>query len=259
MAELTWECLIISLVLLFGINIGLAIGLTEFHKKKAAAISILYGLVSLILSILANFLNNSLYNFINYYIPGILGFIGIVILLSGIYTIKNWKHTKKEFDSIQSAAMLSSSICYFVGFTAAAILLSKEITISFTEFNLIMAIVIILTIMGLYLFSKILRHAETYYPVLLGNFMILNGFYFLISAAFIQNIAKLSSLQTSALTINSDLESLIFLIMAIVGIFLFGAYLKQEGIMHLDDIYQRINLKFNKAKKIETSQKRTSD
>lgn len=254
MAELTWECLIISMVLLFGINIGLAIGLTELHKKKAAAISISYGLVLLILSMLANFLNGSLYSVINYCIPAILGIIGIVILLSGIYTIKKWKSTEEEYDSIKSAAMLSSSICYFAGFTSAAVLLSREITSSFTQFNLIMAVSVILAIMGFYLFSKILRHAEMPYHALLGNFMILNGFYFLISAAFIPNLANLASLQTSPLTINSDLSSLIFMIMAFTGVFLLGSYLKGENITSLKDIYGKLNLSaFNRTKKTKQS------
>ena len=117
-----------------------------------------------------------------------------------------------------------------------------------------MGIALILAIMGLYSFSKILRHAEMPYPVLLGNFMILNGFYFLISAALIPNIAELSSVQTSALSINSDISSLIFLIMGLIGIFLIGAYLKGEGITSTEDILQRIKLTaFNKTKKAKQS------
>ena len=254
MAELVWECLIISLVLLFGVNIGLSMGLTEIRKKEALAFSISYGLVTLIISILANFLNSTLYSTINYCIFAVLGIIGVITLLSGIYTIKKWKETKKELYSLKSAAMLSSSACYFAGFMSAAVLLSKEITTSFLEFNLFMSIALILAIMGFYLFSKILRHAEMPYPVLLGNFMILNGFYFLISAALIPNIAELSSVQTSALSINSDISSLIFLIMGLVGIFLIGAYLKGEGITSTEDILQRIKLTaFDKTKKTKQS------
>lgn len=253
MAEIIWECLIVSIVLLFGINIGLAIGLTEIHKKEALAFSISYGLILLIMSILANFLNTILYSVITYYISAILGIIGVITLLSGIYTIKR-RETKEEHDSFSSAAVRCSSICYFAGFISTAVLLSKEITISFLEFNVFMAIVVILAITGFYSFSKILRHAEMPYPVLLGNFMILNGFYFLISAAFIPNIAGLSSLQTNALSINSDLSSLIFLIMAFVGVILLGAYLKGEEITSLEGIYQKINLStFNKTKKTKQS------
>ena len=250
MAELVWEGLIISMVLLFGINIGLAVGLTELHKKKALAISVSCGLILLILSIIANLVNSVFYAVIGSYISIILGVIGAVILLSGIYTIDKWKKSKEEYYSFSSAAMVSSSICCFVGFASVAVLLSKEIKISFLEFSAFMAIAMVVMVMFFYLFSKILRNAETPYPVLLGNFMILNGFCFLISAVFVPNIKKLASVQTSSVSINSSVSSLIFMAMAGMGVFLIGVYLKEEGITSLGDIHKRIHLsKSNKTKK----------
>ena len=248
MAELIWECVTVSLILLFGINIGLTIGLTEIRKKEALALSVSYGLILLILSTIANFYIPS--TVVNNYIPEVLGIIGIVIILSGIYTINKWKKSKEKYDSFLSAATLSSSICCFAGFTCVFTVLSKSLASPFLESSALMAVALILLIFIFYLFSKILRNAESPYPVLLGNFMVLNGFYFLISAAFIPNIAKLSSLQTSALTISSDLSSLIFLIMGCVGVFLLGAYLRGEGITKLDDITQKLNLpKVNRTRK----------
>jgi predicted transporter len=249
MAELIWECLIISIVLLFGINIGLAKGLTKLPKRTALTISISYGVIILILSTIANFYISSAH-VVNDYIPEVLGIIGIIIILSGLYTIDKWKKSKGEYDSFSSTATLSSSICCFVGFTFVFTLLSKSGISSFLEISAFMALALILLIFIFYLFSKFLRNAESPYPILLGNFMILNGFYFLISAAFIPNITKLSSLQTSALSISSDLSSLIFLITGCIGVFLLGAYLKGEGITKLDDITQKLNLpKFNKTRK----------
>ena len=248
MAELIWECVTVSLVLLFGINIGLAIGLTEIRKKEALALSVSYGLILLILSTIANFYVSS--SVVTDYIPLILGIIGIVIILSGIYTIYKWKKSKEKYSSFLSAAVLSSSICCFAGFTCVFTVLSKSLTSPLLEINAIMAVALILLIFIFYLFSKFLRNAETPYPVLLGNFMVLNGFYFLIMAAFIPNIVKLSSLQTSALTVNSDLSSLIFLITGFLGVFLLGAYLEGEGIIKIGDITHKLNLtKSNKSRK----------
>ncbi|MCE7699337.1 MAG: DUF2162 family putative transporter, partial [Methanobacterium paludis] len=201
MAELVWECLIISIVLLFGVNIGLAMGLTRINKKKALVISVSCGLILLILSIIANLVNSLLYTIIGSYISIILGVIGAVILLSGVYTIDKWKRTKEEYYPFLSVAMVSSSICCFAGFASAAVLLSNEMKGSFLEFGVVMVLAIVLVVMGIYLFSKILRNAENPYPVLLGNFMILNGFCFFVGAAFIPNIKKLASLNTSPVSI----------------------------------------------------------
>jgi predicted transporter len=250
MAELVWETLSISITLLFGINVGLAMGLIETYKKEALIISIFYGLVLMILSMAANLSNKLLYGFIDSYISLILGIVGAITLLGGIYTVDKWRKTKSEYYPFSSVAMVSSSICCFVGFVSVAVLLSKEIKISFLEFSALMAITMVVMVMFFYLFSKILRNAENPYPVLLGNFMILNGFCFLISAAFVPNIKKLASVQTTPVSINSSVSSLIFMAMAAMGVFLIGVYLKEEGITSLGDIHKRIHLlKSNKTKK----------
>jgi predicted transporter len=128
------------------------------------------------------------------------------------------------------------------------VLLSREITSSFLGFSLIIAIVLGVSLIISYLFSKILRNAESPYSVLLGNFMILNGFYCLICAFFIPNIGTLELTQMNPLSIDSSFY-MIFLIMAAFGVFLVGVYLRQEGITSLKDLYQRKSA--SKSDKIE--------
>lgn len=131
-------------------------------------------------------------------------------------------------------------------------LLSREITISFLGFSAIMALGMIVLVTIFYLFSKILRNAERPYPVLFGNFMILNGLYFLMCAFFIPNIKKLSSVQGGVLSISSSISTMIFMIMACIGVILVGVYLKEENIRSLEDIYQKIRLlRADKTKKLK--------
>ena len=228
MAELIWECIIISIVLLFGINIGLALGLSKLSKKKILTTSISYGLILFIISTIANFYSTVLYNVFNGYIPAILGLIGLITILNGIYTIKKWKKNKEEYYSFSSLTTISSSICFFIGLTSVVILLSKSVEVSFIEISGIMALTTILLIMIFYSFANFLRNAERPYPIVLSNFMILNGFYFLIIALFIPSIETLSPVQTSPLSIDST-SSLIFLAMAGLGIFLIGVYSTKEN------------------------------
>lgn len=248
MAELLWESLIISITLLFGINIGLALGLTNMYKKEALTVSILYGLIVLILGMTANLLKDLLYGVLDPYISVILGIIGLLTLLGGIYTVDKWNKTKQDYYPFASTAIITSSICYFLGFVSLAVLLSREITISFLGFSLIIAIVLGVSLIISYLFSKILRNAESPYSVLLGNFMILNGFYCLICAFFVPNIGTLELTQMNPISIDSSFY-MIFLIMAAFGVFLVGVYLRQEGITSLKDLYQRKSA--SKSDKIE--------
>lgn len=228
MADLIWEGLSISIILLFGINIGLALGLTKLSKKKIITTSISYGLIIFLMITIANFYSTNLYNVFNEYIPAILGIIGLITILSGIYTIKKWKKNKLEYYTFSELAILSSSICFFIGLISVVILLSKSIEAFFIEISGIMTLTIILLIMIFYSFANFLRNAERPYPVVLANFMILNGFYFLITALFLPGIENLTLVQTSALSIDST-SSLVFLIMAGVGIFLVGVYSAKEN------------------------------
>lgn len=249
MAGLLWKCITISIILLFGINIGLSIGLSKVYRNKVLIISIFYGAAILILSIIAHFYNNVLFNVFNVYISQILGIIGILTILSGIYTINNWRKNKKGYDSVLQAATLSSSICCFAGFISTAVLLNKVTDSYFLEIGALMALAMVVMVVIFYYFSTFLKNAETPYPVLLGNFMVLNGFYFAVAGLFIPNIDTLSSMQMDPLSINST-SSMIFLVMTGLGVFLLGVYLKTENITSLKDIYQRkASINSNKTKK----------
>ena len=228
MAELIWECLSISIILLFGINIGLALGLTKLSKKNILITSISYGLIIFIIISIANFYSTTLYDVFNEYIPVVLGIIGLTTILSGIYTIKKWKKNKEEYYSFSSLATFSSSVCFFIGLTSIVILLSKSVDVSFIEISGIMALTTILLIIIFYSFANFLRNAERPYPVVLANFMIMNGFYFFITALFLPSIETLSPVQTSPLSIDST-SSLIFLATAGLGIFLVGVYSTKEN------------------------------
>jgi predicted transporter len=235
MAELIWECLIISTVLLFGINIALSMGLKQIPKNKLLSIALLYGAILFTLGSVAGYVT-SLYNFASECIAVVIGIIGVVTIVTGSYTIIKWRNDGKNNGTLLSKSMISASICCFSGFTFSAILLAKGMDSSYLVFNIIMAIALILILIFIYQFSKFLRHAERPYPVLLGNFMILNGFYFLIAGLFIPNIKLLAQVQTKPLSIGST-TNLIFLILAAGGVFLVGVYLKKEDINNLSDIY----------------------
>lgn len=227
MAELLWECLIISLVMLFGINIGLIIGNAQISRGKVLMISIINGIILFVLSLLSYYMG-FLYSIINNYIPYVVGLIGVITILNGLYTINRWRKDKGQNNN-NSLSLIVSSVCFFSGFIFTAILLNYQ-NKEFNSWmiNIMAAISITLLVTIFYHFSKFLRHAERPYPVLLGNYMILNGFYFLIAGFFIPNIKSLNLVQMNSLSVSST-KSMIFLIIAGLGVLLVGVYLKREG------------------------------
>jgi predicted transporter len=170
-----------------------------------------------------------LYNVTNEYISYVIGIIGVVTVINGIYTIIRWKKDKKEYYPLISVPMLIPSICCFVGSFFTAILLNNKNTEpDFLLISVTMSVLFAIIITIFYLFSNFLRHAERPYTILLGNFMILNGFFFVIAGLFIPTIESMIAIQTHPLAIDSA-SSMIFLIMAGLGVLLVGVYLKTEG------------------------------
>lgn len=228
MADLLWGGLMISLVLLLGINIGLSMGLTQSSIWKILSVSALCGVVLLVLSMIANYIG-FLYDITNEYIPYVVGIIGAITLINGIYTIIRWKKEKEEYYPFTSVTTMIPLICLYMGFFFTAILLNtKNMVPDLLLISIIMALIFTVIITLSYLFSNFLKHAERPYPVLLANFMILIGFFFLIIGLFIPIIKEMTAVQTDPLIIGSS-SSLIFLIMAGVGVLLIGVYLRREG------------------------------
>lgn len=228
MADLLWECMVVSIVLLFGINIGLALGLAPFSRGKTLVVSILYGIVLFALSILSSYAT-PLYNSVNSYVAYIIGIIAIITVICGIYTIFNWKQDKKRIYHFKSITIITTSICCFTGFTLAAILFNNSnVEPSYALISILLAAIFVVIIFVFNLFSNFLKYAERPYPVVLGNYMILNGFYFLIAALFIPNIKSLSAMQMNPLSVGFSVN-MIFMIMAGIGVLLVGVYLKTEG------------------------------
>ena len=225
MVEITWVFLIISIIILFGINIGLALGLTKLSYKKVILYSMIFCVLIFISIILMNEYGSIFYNIIIKFISEILGFIGILTVLTGIFTIKNWKKEKKINYSVP-IGLLSSLICCFVGIVCASVLLISDKVLTFGS-NISLTLSLLIIIMGSHAFSKFLKKAETPFPIILGNFMILTGFYFIIGATFIPNLNTLSSIQMNPLYINSSL-SVLFVLIAGFGVFLLGVFIQNR-------------------------------
>ena len=225
MVEITWVFLIISIIILFGINIGLASGLTKLSYKKVILSLMIFCLLIFISIISINEYGSIFYNTLNKFISEILGFIGILTVLTGIFTIKNWKNENK-INYLVLISLISSLICCFVGVVSVSVLLFSDAVLTFgSDISLTLSLLIIIT--GSHAFSKFLKRAETPFPIILGNFMILTGFYFIIGATFILNLNTLSSIQMNPLYINSSL-SVLFVLIAGFGVFFLGVFIQNR-------------------------------
>jgi predicted transporter len=220
----TWNFLITSIIIFFGTIIGFGMALKKISRLNFVIITVFYAL-SVVITLFVLSLNISLvYKFINQYIPGIVGILGLLILLAGIFTIKNWRNNKK-ITYVNNPAFIIPVIGGILGIISVYSLLIGPNPENTFEINLIIFLGLLFTISIGFGVSKFLKRLNKPYPIIISNFMVLVGFYFIIFAAFIPNIATLSAVNMDPLYLRST-NYLVFLLLAVIGIFLCGVFMQ---------------------------------
>ncbi|MBM4241343.1 MAG: transporter [Euryarchaeota archaeon] len=225
MFTILWQMGVLSAVLVFGVKIGLAMGFAGLSKKVAGAIALGYGVGILLLTKIASGYTDILYKVIYDYNFVIFLAMAIIIIYTGFHTIKEWKTHQKNHAKASCMAMIAPCPCCFGAVVAAIILMSPLIGASAFSIGKYAALFLSLTIGVFYLASgALIRILKKPYPVLLGNFMLFVGLYFLVSAIVLPNINTVLASKISPLNIPSiSIMSYVFvmvLILMIAGIYI---------------------------------------
>jgi predicted transporter len=229
MIELLWKLGVLSAVLVFGVKIGLAMGFAGLSKKIAALITLGYGGGILLLSKLAEGYTDVLYKVIYDYNFAIFLLMAVVIAYAGFHTIKEWKKNKKNHAKASCMAMIAPCPCCFGAVIAAIILVSPVIGASSFVIGKYAALFLAVTIGIFYMASgAIVRISKKPYPVLLGNFMLFVGLYFLASAIVIPNISSVMASKMVDLTIPS-LTTVIYVVIAVALLMGLGIFISRRS------------------------------
>lgn len=228
MLELLWQMGILSAVLVFGVKIGLATGFAGLSKKSAVAIAAGYGAGIYILAFLISGYTDIVYKVVYEYNFAIFLAMAVVIIYAGFHTIKEWKVNRKNHAKASCAAMIAPCPCCFGAVVAAIVLASPFIGVSTAFIGQYAAVFLSLTIIAFYLASDlIVRIVKKPYPVLLGNFMLFVGFYFLASAIVIPNISTVLQSPMSPMDLAST-ETLIYAIVFVIILAFTGFYFTKK-------------------------------
>lgn len=196
--------------------------LKKTSRVNFALITVLYTIsILVILSILTPVIS-MVYKPINQYIAEVIGILGLIILMAGIFTIKNWKRNKK-ITYLNSPAFMVPIFGGIVGVIAVYTLLIGPTPENTLEITVPISLGFLLTIFIAFGFSKFLKKLEKPYSIIISNFMVLVGFYFMMFAAFIPNIATLANVHMEPLYLRSS-NYVVFLVIAVIGIFLCGVF-----------------------------------
>lgn len=229
MMSVLWQVGIFASVLIFGIKIGLASGLANLQKKLFAIICVSYGGGVIIISYFASFFAEQLVQAIYSYNTLFYIIMASIMIIAGLFTIREWKIHDKNTSTATSLAIIAPCPCCFGSIIASVLIVAPTIGISSLNLSWYAAVALVVVIVVTYFASNtIVGFINKPYPIVLGNFMLLLGAYFLLSAIIIPNIASALAKTTSPITIVSPQDILMILIAFAILIF-GGMVLNKRG------------------------------
>lgn len=224
MLSVLWKIGILSATIIFGIKIGLALGLSGLSRRLAILITCVYSLALLGLVILVSKHLNLLHKLVSAYNYPVFLTMSLIIFGAGLHTLREWKVHGKNKATTCCLALAAPCPCCYASVLLTIGLASPVIGVSSAILGKYTALVLGVTILFTYFLSEgIVKLTKKPYPVLLGNLMVFVGFYFLASAIIMPNIASLQKFRMSPLTIPSMKVSLVMMSVVIL-LALLGAF-----------------------------------
>jgi predicted transporter len=215
---------IILTITVFGTLIGLTIVYSNFSKKAFTAIVIGNCVGIIFLTYFTAIYGNSAYKFINDYNPVISLLISSIMLLLGIFLISKWKKNPFKISKFVTVTLSCSSI---IAIITTIMLITASINFSIVKIGFIAAFLLMIVIAISYLISGSKKLVKRPYPIFLGKFMLLLGFYFLASAIVVPNIISVLQSPIKPININS-LTNLIYIVVFVILLLFYGFYRKRR-------------------------------
>ena len=229
MMSVLWQVGIFASVLVFGVKIGLASGLANLPKKLFAIICIAYGGGVLVISYIASFFADQLVQAIYSYNTIFYIIMASIMIIAGLVTIREWKIHDKNTSTATSLAIIAPCPCCFGSIIASVLIVAPTIGISSLNLSAYAAAALVAVMVVTYFASNtIVRIIKQPYPVVLGNFMVLLGAYFLLSAIVIPNIAGAMTKTLTPVTISSP-QDILMIILAFAILIVGGVVLTKRG------------------------------
>ncbi|MBO7719302.1 MAG: DUF2162 domain-containing protein [Methanosphaera sp.] len=211
---------ILLAVLIFGVKIGLALGFSGIKRKTAIYILVGYGIGLILLSYICQPFTDQIYQIVYGYSSAIFAVIAVIILATGFKTIYDWKVTGKNSGSATCMAMVAPCPCCFGAILASVIMIAPVAGVSTVALGSLSSVALVI-VMGItyFLSTQIVSRIDKPYPIVLGNFMVFMGLYFLLCILILPNMVYVSEGSSISLASLSGTLSVVVggIILMVVG------------------------------------------
>ncbi len=230
--SMLWQFGILAAVLVFGIKLGLAVGLANLSKKYLATVCLGYGGGVLILAEISSYYTNEITELIYTYNSLFFIIMAVIMILAGVFTIREWKVFEKNTTAATCAAVIAPCPCCFGSIIVSILLVAPTVGLGAADLSKYVALALVLTIVVTYYASNIfVKYVDKPYPIVLGNFMFFLGIYFLLSALVIPNIAAIMNKSMGSISIAS-LDSVVGSLVALILLVIIGViYTRKDSIL----------------------------
>lgn len=151
------------------------------------------------------------------------------MIIAGLFTIREWKIHDKNTSTATSLAIIAPCPCCFGSIIASVIIVAPTIGVTSLNLSWYAAIALVVVMVVTYLASNtIVKYINRPYPIVLGNFMLLIGAYFLLSAIVIPNIAGVLQKNLTPITMGSP-QDILMIILAFAILIAGGIVIKKRG------------------------------
>lgn len=226
--DILWQAGVIAAIIVFGVKIGLGSAMANLSKKSILLLIAIYGIGIYIATQIASIYSSQFTNFVISYNMPIFIVMSIIMILAGLTTIREWKVHKCNTSTTSALAVIAPSPCCFLSITITAIFVAPIIGLSIGELSPIISIILALVIIVSYFSANIIvNFIKKPYPIILGNFMLFLGVYFLLAALLLPNLIEGFKKIMKPISLI-DLNLMLYLIPVILLLLIVGAFFSKK-------------------------------
>ncbi len=230
-----WQFGIFAAILVFGIKVGLASGLANLSKKLLAIICAGYGGGVLIISAVASLYAQQITQAIYSYNTAFYIVMALIMIIAGLITIREWKVHEHNTSTATSLAVIAPCPCCFGSIVASILIVAPTIGVGAFYLSWFAAAALVaVIIIAIFASNIVIKHTSKPYPIILGNFMLLLGAYFLLSAIVIPNIAGSLNKDFGNVSAGSSSGSILAVVVMIIILVIIGVFLNRKSKNLLD-------------------------